>query len=243
MVRIAVVCEASGDFRTIKSLVRDLLCSRVEWLRGAPEMWEAMAEYCGLLRGSSYTTWTHRPASGWPQRRAHGKFLGEPGAPMALAARRMLLELFSHAGGQPEVVILAKDGDQQGPHRRRGLEQARSDKPWTAPIIIAVADPEREAWVISGFSPRDARERDALEAATRRLGFDPTTHSERLTSKTAGDPRDAKRVAEELGIDADRETPCLGDLDLLARRGMANGLSPFLDEVQARLVPLVAGRP
>ena len=102
-----------------------------------------------------------------------------------------------------------------------GLEQAREDQPWPFPVIIGLAVPNRESWVLAGFEPQEA-----LAQARRETG-------------------DLKRVLKLLvGDDHDREKACwmTCPLETLAERGQSNGLAEYLEEVQTRLVPLFTGR-
>ncbi len=102
-------------------------------------------------------------------------------------------------------------------------------------IVVGVAVPEGEAWLLAGWTPQDARDRERHAASRKHLGFDPCSAPERLTSD--GKERDAKRHARFLVIGegasvehADAVAPevddrvrdrCLRDLSTLRTRGAA----------------------
>ncbi len=96
---------------------------------------------------------------------------------------------------------------------------------------------------MSGFAPHDASEQCRLDDARRALSFDPTTQSHRLTAHPNDALTDAKRVLTQLTDgDRDREHACLGDRERLHQRGERNGARAFLDEIDARIVPVFARR-
>ena len=93
-------------------------------------------------------------------------------------------------------VLLIRDCDDQ-PERRRGLAQASTREPghaWPFHVVIGLAHPKREAWVLAGFEPRDPDEHARLTTLRSELGHDPCTSSDQLTARTPGSKRDAKRV-------------------------------------------------
>jgi hypothetical protein len=139
----------------------------------------------------------------------------------------------------PAAVVLIRDRDNQE-QRRRGLEQARNLGGWPFPIVIGLARPEREAWVIAGFEPRDAAEEARLQELARRLSFHPVREAHRLSSGE----RDAKSALKSLTAgELAREHACLNEtpLEVLRARGKETGLTDYLDEVRERLVPALGG--
>lgn len=135
-----------------------------------------------------------------------------------MAARRALLLLMN--GPKLDAVVLVRDSDNQL-ERRLGLEQARKDRKWPFQVVIGLAIPKRESWVLVGFEPQEA-----LAQARRETG-------------------DLKRILQLLvGNDYDREEACWTEcpLETLAERGQSNGLAEYLEEVRTRLVPLFTGR-
>jgi hypothetical protein len=239
---LAVVCEAAADRRIATGLADRVLCQEIDWLK--PEGIDGHRQWQGLEEGSSHLEWHevkgHARARGL---KAHGHFQGEPGAPDAFIARLALL-LLAIGERCPDATVLVRDTDGQ-PERRVGLEQARADRPWPFPVLVGVAHPKRESWVLAGFEPRTRSEEEALARVRQELGFDPRLQAEALSARAPGALRDAKRVLKLLTGEAhDREEACWLDcaLDELARRGQLSGLTDYLEEVRTRLVPLFTGR-
>jgi hypothetical protein len=140
----------------------------------------------------------------------------------------------------PAAVALLRDADNQA-QRRRGLEQARASVKHCIPaerIAIGVADPCREAWHLAGFEPDTHDERTRLSAERRRLGLDPTRAPQQLTR--SGERNIKSVLARLTDGDREREAHCLAHPELHAR-GRHCGLSEFLDEIDARVVPAITG--
>lgn len=238
---LVVVCEADADRRTACGLADRALCQEVPWIE--PGSLAAHRSWRGLDAGSAYLKWSEtgslvRKAG----LKAHGHFDGRPGAPDAFAARRVLL-LLRNADFTADAVVLVRDSDGEL-DRRIGLEQARAEWQDPSPIVIGLAHPKREAWVLAGFEPKDKKERVALAAARKSLGFDPCTGSHELYAREPGALRDAKRVLAELtGGRGEREEACWAEsrLELLLERGAESGLTAYLQEVRGRLVPIFTG--
>ncbi|MEX1366540.1 MAG: hypothetical protein AB1Z98_25675 [Nannocystaceae bacterium] len=232
---IGLVVEAAADEQTARILTDRVLVASRDWV-DEPTL-EALRQFRGIGPGSEATLWKEvRGLAREHGVRKHGHFSGEPGAPDAQAARRALI-LF-HKLGMPDAVVLVRDADAQ-PQRRRGLSQARGESPHSSRVAVGVAIPEREAWVLAGFEPRDDDEVQALAHERRRLGFDPSDQPERL----GGDgKRSAKTALRNLsGGNRDRERECLDrtPLESLRRRGARCGLSELLDELRTRVVPSI----
>jgi hypothetical protein len=238
----AVVCEAGADRRIATTLADRVLCQEVVWIE--PESLDLHRCWQGLAAGSSHLEWheirDHAKAAGL---KAHGHFRGEPGAPDAYAAR-LALWLLVKSGQRLDAAVLVRDTDGQR-ERRLGLEQARTGRVWPFPVLIGLADPKRESWVLAGFEPRDRREREALAQVQREVGSDPRIQADSLSARTPGALREAKRILRALiGDDPDREQACWMEcpLEELAERGRLSGLADYLEEVRSRLVPLFTGR-
>lgn len=241
MIPKGAYCEADGDRRTACGLADRVLCQEVEWI--GPESLAAYRSWRGLDEGSACLKWSHAGRlfrkSGL---KAHGHFDGRPGDPDALAARRVLL-LLHKAGFVPDAVVLIRDSDGDL-DRLAGLEQARTEWKEAVPIVLGLAHPKREAWVLAGFEPQDENEQTRLKAARQSLGFDPRLHAHRLDAGEPGALHDAKRVVAELiGGRASREEVCWMEcgLETLSERGGENGLAAYVREVRERLVLLFKG--
>ncbi|MBI4817964.1 MAG: hypothetical protein HY791_17010 [Deltaproteobacteria bacterium] len=226
MTTVGVVCEAEDDFATAKTLIGRVLFEEANWIDG--DTYQHVCVFAGLEPGRQFTTWTGLPRirQSWPRRQAHGKFSGEPGAPMATAARTALLHFFA-ADPRPDAVLLMKDGDHEAPERLRGLEQAR-DRRSPMPVVLAVPVPEREAWCLSGFVAETEGEQESLQTVRRRIGFDPTASSHRLSSKNPTDKRDCKRALDELTASVrERAEKCIAEMQLEALRRRAQRTLEF----------------
>ena len=105
--------------------------------------------------------------------------------------------------------------------------------------------PEIEAWPIAVFTPVTKAAEARVAELTRRLGFSPIDHPERLTSSVLGGLADAKSIRDTLfegdvaRVDAWLEL----DLHILRERGATSGLSDLLDEIRAVVVPLLGAPP
>lgn len=153
---------------------------------------------------------------------------------------RKLLHAFDQSTPRPEIVILARDGDGRARARRRGFTQVTEHLSWPFAVILAMPEPESEAWFICGFEARSDAERAAHAQLCARLSFDPVTQAHRLTSKPNDAATDAKRVLDGLCTDVTRRSTCLAaPLDLLAQRGARVGLADLLADLRAHLVPLL----
>jgi hypothetical protein len=141
-----------------------------------------------------------------------------------------------------DAVVLVRDSDDQH-ERRDGLNQARAASTIANRIVIGLAIPERETWVISGFNAENDDERDTLQAETQNLGANPCLRSHELTAcKDDQAMRSPKRVLAALTKgDWNRQRRCwtMTDLAVLERRGQRNGLADYLKEVNERIVPLI----
>lgn len=159
-----------------------------------------------------------------------------------MSDRRILLS-FEQLTPRPEVVIVARDGDGRAEERRSGFEQVVQGMPWSFGVILAMPEPESEAWFICGFermSDEDKMRHTAF-LLTAELNFNPITEPHRLTSHPNDAPTDAKRVAAALfGDDHGRRNACLEvPLATLVERGKHAGLARFIDDLRRVLVPLV----
>jgi hypothetical protein len=170
---------------------------------------------------------------------------GLPASPDAHNALRALL-LFNRLDPQPDAVILMRDSDGDL-DRRTGLHQARDAEPWPFPVVIGFAHTKRECWHICGYEPENDDERQLLTETGSDVGFDVLRRSDELTAKHSSttDKRSAKRVLSKLcGDDQDRMLRCLTAVPIskLKERGVNNGLTHFLEQLETLLVPLFTPR-
>lgn len=245
--RFLVVCEAPADFRIASELADRVLCEELEWLDA--ELLSSVRVWWEYEPGRLFLAWIDLDkvagARGY-RLRPRSRFSGEPGAADAAAADKAL-QLAALLGQRErlDAVVLLRDSDGQG-ERRRGLDQARTGDPghsWPPfAVIVGLAHPKREAWVLAGFDPLEKKEAENLARLSQELGRDPRLCSHEISARSPGSKRDIKRVLAEL-TDGDffREEPCWREapLALLHQRGQENGLSRYLAEVERILVPLM----
>lgn len=161
--------------------------------------------------------------------RAHGHFGGEPGQPDAVMARKLFL-LAEREDPRPSIVALVRDADQQE-ERRRGFEQAATDRDWPFKAVLALATPEIEAWLLAGLNG-DTRYRREATTCRSELGFDPLLQPEKLSS-TSGNHRDAKSVLARIEPDGDAARHRFGECQLETLRSYRGcGLGPFIEDFE-----------
>ncbi|HLM48466.1 MAG TPA: hypothetical protein VK458_31670 [Myxococcaceae bacterium] len=234
-----VVCEARADRDTACGLADRMLLEEVPWLDA--ETLDSCRRWIGARPEADFLKWAsvRDECQRVGLKGIFGKFGGQPGQPDAYMARLVLL-LLASSEHPPEAVLLVRDSD--GDERRReGLEQARQDRRWPFPVVIGLAEPKRECWVLAGFDPKGPEETERLEKSERRLSFHPVREAHRLDAREHGAKNDAKRALEELSQgDLERERSGLEEMSL-AERGARTGLTAYLREVRERLVPILSG--
>lgn len=135
------------------------------------------------------------------------------------------------------AVVFAIDNDKKDKELRSTLDEARKEVGEVVGVVLSVALPEIEAWIII-----DARERvpsKVREEYRRRLGFDPTREAHRLVSSPPDAEHECKRVFRALELEADAHDAPLSTPDELKKWGKETGLSALIEEVDERLVPLL----
>ncbi|GAC1301934.1 MAG: hypothetical protein NVSMB14_11450 [Isosphaeraceae bacterium] len=246
-VSIAIVCEDLPDRETAAGLAERIILEKVQWIRDDPEWLDHALEWRGLRRSDLFLKWSSVGKLAACQNiNERGFFDGKPGKLDSYTLRNALL-LLKLDGEKPDAVVFIRDGDDKGDERREGLEQARSvsKKPLDIPIVIGVAATMRECWILAGFEPNSIEERTRLTAIHRKLGFDPTTQARRLPAKDESGENPPKKVLNELCKgDRDREKLCWKEtsLSVLKTRGKETGLPEYLEEVEAKLIPLFENR-
>jgi hypothetical protein len=242
--RFFVVYEAPADFTTATELADRVLYAEIPWLDSDETLLDSQRQWNGEDQPGEPLKWTSIPDRAQELGiRVHGHFNGEPGLADAKAARRAIAYVLRRHE-TVDAILLIRDRDDEA-ERRRGLEQARAWGSSLTRIVIGLAIPERECWVLSGFEPKDDAEREKLDEEIRHLGFHPCRESHQLTAcKDDQAKRSPKRVhAKLIGRDRDRDRECwkVTALSVLAERGADNGLRDYLDEVRNILVSLITG--
>jgi hypothetical protein len=213
----------------------------IDWLE--PELLGSIRKWRGEAPGETYLKWSNiKDRAAKAGLRVFGPFGDKPHAPDALTARKALL-LFAGLKERPAAVLLIRDSDGD-PERKdgEGLKQARGPRPWPFEVIIGVAHPKQEAWLLAGFQPRGSEESERLQALRERLSVDPILKAHTLDAREHGAKTDIKRALRELTHgDGERERQCLSEtgLEVLEQRGKDNGLAAYLREVRERLAPVL----
>lgn len=242
---LGVACEDHGHFSAVTYLVDAALLNEHDWLN---DIIESCRSWCGLESTEPWYKYDPRDAHdvrpvvlGGVRIAGHGHIKGKPLELEAGMWRRVLL-LFCHRDPRPDVVLLVRDMDGYR-DRIKGMKQARDGFDWPFSVVIAAPEPEIEAWHVTGFDPVSTKERETLEELRISLSFDPTLEPHRLTSHPNDAVTDAKLVLAALcDGDRDRRLLCIANPSQLRERGAFNGLTEFLAEVDARIVPLLGSR-
>jgi len=239
-VSIVIVCEDEPDRRIACELADRVICDRLKWITS--DQLDTYRQWRGWTDGTTFLK-ISQVRNLAKQRRisAAGKFDGRPGADYSHAARLTFLLLLS-LDPRPNAIALVVDTDDviRG---REGCRQARDQqegRKWPFAIVLGLAHPKRECWVLSAFVPSTDEDRRKLLNLRKRLGFNPCEHSERLTAIHNHDKKSAKRVLKLLAGDDESFWQTAG-LKLLTDRGQHNGLADFITEVNDRLIPLFSG--
>lgn len=246
-VLIGIAAESEGDAKLITALVDRVLIEDVAWVR---ETFEACRESledglspCRNFRGIAGEPYLdlHNASDRARERklRIYGKFNDEPGADDAFMARATLF-LFADEDEPPKAVIITRDVD-RAPNRAKGFSQAAQSYDWNFKILVALAEPEIEAWLIAAWAPEDSSERERLKELVDELDFNPCKNPERLTSKKETDKKDAKRILKLLTksktdiIDRWKTTR----LEQLESNGAACGLGPFIRDIRETFIAVM----
>lgn len=241
--KLLLICEGEGDDDDLKALTLKVLHETHSWMVGLETLAEptpAWLEYepgRRFLRWSDVSTVCDRLGVAPVQRLGRG--LGYRAAARALL---LLSALPARPLEEGVRVVMVHDSDHVDGWRE-SLDAARNE--WLAKlaamgrdvdVAVGVAHPEHEAWVLSAVEPT-GDERLRWEVLRERLGFDPCTRGDQLTSGRPTDPKDAKRVLHELCPQGARRDELLpgAALELLRSRGGDIGLSRFLEELKARV--------
>ena len=138
------------------------------------------------------------------------------------------------AGAPIEVLLIAMDEDRD--HERAAAQRRARDmasRMATFPIVLALMNPEAEAWEIASFHPSTAEALARYAAVKALLTFDPVREPHRLTSTSGRPERDCKTVHGAL---LDGERPCRDrTLAELGATVTSTGLPTYLVDIEAAL--------
>ncbi len=257
MIEIIVVAEAHSD--------QEMACGLADrvFLESPPEWWDAEAGFAseslaaarrwrGLENDRTFIPWSSiKHLFSTAQRNGtQPRYLGHarkesPGFDYASGRKAILLCVTSPETKSIRHFLFVRDIDNQE-KRRPSLEDLREDHTGHGiQLTLALPFPNREAWLISGFSPQTNAERDCHMSVRSELGFDPCQNPHRLSADASNAPKSAKRVLWRLmngsGPNPERERSCWAEpaLSDLRASGVHTGLSQFLDEVREDLSPII----
>jgi hypothetical protein len=233
-----MVCEGSADFRTVHRLVDLKIINGVHWIdeRVLDDYREWNAAPIG---DTNYIKWSFiKELRKKNRRRIHGNFKDGPGCKDFHTAKSAL-RLFKESDDPPDIVLLIRDTDGDYESTEKGLTQAEVSTSWPFGIILGLAHPKREAWILAGFTPKNETEINKLKEIRRECGFDPTLFPERLDARKHGAKKDIKRVLDyltESNKKREDECHCLEILEKLENRDCQCGLKKFLKSVEEIIV-------
>jgi hypothetical protein len=254
--RWMLFCEAAEDHRTIEALVDALL-----------RLWgdEWVSDVLDTQPESVRCWWCHEGDRCWYDlhkvyaladdlevQRHYGHFAGEPANAWAVTLDtvfRIVRKVHSKhpPAERPTAVIVVWDADKEPGYRLDGIEKAMKhavDVPAGVVRVVALAVPEREAWVLAGFDPVDDGERVRLAAWRQQLGYAPHENAHRLSAGSGAAKDDSKAVLGDLCPTAERQRACLAIPDherrgVLLARGLFSGLKGWIESVEELLLPQV----
>lgn len=246
-----IVAEGEPDVDTACDLAdRVLHAEPPPWLR--MEEIRQMRTWTGLDAQTEYTKWMdvgdlYEKTPRTPRYLGHERE-GQSNTHDYAAAQHVLL-LADHfatvENRQISAVVLIRETDDQASQRTQSLMNARKDHSSDRfEVVLGIARPKREAWILNGFEPQTDAEEKLLQQERQNLPVDPLTECHELTASGETAQNSCKRVVQVLTDgDSDRERACWQqtDLDLLRERGEYTGLADFLEEVE-RLIPLFTPR-
>lgn len=244
-----VIVEGPDDARTACDLAdRVVVEDGPHWLD--PHTRDAMRTWTGLPPDADdFTQWVEikELAQNRGVRNLGFPKSGQPGgADLAQARKAILLHVLMREQEENPALLLIRDTDAER-HSRSDFEQARRqpETPERLAVVIGVAHPKREAWILNGFDPEDDDEVERLEDLRQEIGCDPRTEAHTLTASSTSAPNNAKRVLGKLVQSDAREQRCWTetDLSILRKRGRETGLRAYLEEIKDRLLPLFHPRP
>jgi hypothetical protein len=156
-VEIGLEGEDGAHVVLVQTLARRVALEHVEWL--AEEDLDVRCRWTGPRGDSDFKLPKDFEYAGSGRKfRIHGKIGGEPLLPEARRNRRILIA-FEQLVPAPEIVIIARDGDGRTEERRAGFDQVVGGARWSFAVVLALPEPESEAWFICGFEPVNDHER------------------------------------------------------------------------------------
>jgi hypothetical protein len=251
-----VLVEAEADYVTATGIAEKVIRENApEWLREILELSpSSLFSWAGLISGTSFSCWANyrNIASQFEQSGFRSpRFLGHDTAlkfDYAIGWKVLQLIDFIKHNDQRNIpaVLFIRDADHQARERLNSLNALRDGFSVNGPqVIIGLAIPKREAWVLNGFDPQTEDEIKLFKKVRGELDLDPCTEAHRLRGKINQpgiESRDIKRVLMELvDNNPSREEQCwqTTSLAVLIARGRETGLTDYIENVRAFLIPLL----
>lgn len=253
-----LIVEADADYKTAAGIAERVLQENApQWLTDLlQDQPDILFSWTGLEDGIGFSCWSHfeaiakkLKAEGYRFPKFNGQFSDGPTNLDYPVARNIvyLVNQYLKASKNRNIgaIVLIRDEDNQ-PERFATLCRLRDDltrRGFQMPIVIGVANPEREAWILNGYEAKTAAEKQVLQDIKRRIGLDPCLEAHRLRGKSnqpGTEDRDIKRILQALTQgDPLREEQCWQEtaLDILIERGQKTGLSQYIEEIESRLLP------
>lgn len=232
-----VVAEALADKRIACGLAdRVIILHGPGWI--ADDL-EGNRSWRGIVDGTELTKWSeirNLAAARGVRILGHGR--DETGG-FDYNATRKVINLCLREVANADALLLVRDMDRQANERRRSLDEAIIHSAF--PVVLALPNPVREAWVLNGFVPKNAEETARHKQEKAFVGCDPCERAEEMSGRHDGDRKSPKRSLRVLtGGESEREEACwaLTSLTVLTERGRKTGLADFIAEVESILLPL-----
>lgn len=251
-----VLVEAEADFVTATGIAEKVIWEySPEWVREVLEISpSSLFSWAGLIAETPFSCWSNYKIieSQFEQNGYRPpRFLGHdhPRTPDYAAGKKVLLLIeFIKNRYQRNIpaVLFIRDGDNQAEDRLSSFIALRNEySKIDIQVIVGLAVPKREAWVLNGFDPQNENEIQLLDKVRRELTLDPCTEAHRLRGKVNQpgiELRDIKRVLMEL-VDNNplREEQCwrTTSLDILITRGNETGLTDYIDNIREFMIPIL----
>ncbi len=238
---IILVVEGTSDARVVRGFAERALLEQDSDFDASLFVWRGLDDNTEFLQWLNVKRLMleHKVSRNYGH--FEGKISDDAGKIYAHQARNALT--LCSAVGMPLAIILVCDADTQ-PERLEGLNQAREAHQFlngdAYPIVVGVADPCREAWVLCGFEAQE-HEQKKLADLTREINFNPTREAHKLT--TAEKPHNAKRILERCVDNLEREELCWTQTNYqrFLKHGAYCGLKAYLEEVQEHF-PVLLGK-
>lgn len=233
---VFAVCDAPADARVATTLLRRVAAE-------TPETQALELSFRGLQAFTESSTPTTVKALAQPMARKYTGFgKGGQEAKTARKALQLVRQIRLEPPTANAILLFVRDGEAQGKARRDDLlEVAREAR--NPDMIVGVAEPMREAWLLCAWRAAGRESVRAHLALRQELSLDPCREPERLNAKSERELRHPKYCIRRLagpGVDGQEAALLITPLDEMKQRGEGCGLTSFLDLSQEVLVRVAA---